>query len=279
MPNYKDKLRTYIRNCNEGSRKKIEKLGEQMKDEQNVNDLTGALELLINNLKPSGVTKGMLEPWRNLSDNYSKASYSLFEDVGIAGVSTATFSTMKFAYPSYLKENSISGKEKEAINASIHLKNVIEKLAKKEKVLMLFKEFGFSKASLGKQSPVTLFETACLAFEAPVKDIPISSMIPMRECVNSTIEALMKRRKKQERCKPKYVKVVSIISQANRNQISMETIKSIAAQWDELNGKLSGGKQGVYNRDEVRSILNESILFLIGFLESLDQSKMKNIAS
>ena len=56
-------------------------------------------------------------------------------------------------------------------------------------------------------------------------------------------------------------------------------IELIADERSELNAKLSDGKQIKCTREENRIILNKAILFLIGFLESLDQTKMKTTAS
>ena len=214
MSNDKDKLETYFNICEEGSRNNIEIYSELLKEEQKVNDLARASKTLFDSQIPAGVTNEILASWHNLSGNYDKSSYSLLASLAPAGVSTATYSLIEFTDPTHAMAYALPGKEEEVRVASINLKSVIETLVDKEEALSLLVEFGLSKGLDGKQSPVDLFNAACSAFEGPLKGTLASttSMIPMRECINGTVEALLRRRIQQINDKGQRGKFISICS-------------------------------------------------------------------
>ena len=184
---------------------------------------------------------------------------------------------LDFAQPNHVDQFAAPGKEKEARAAAINLGSVIDRLAEKSKALLLLREFGLSTAPPGDKSPTELLEAACAAFERPVTHAPppSTSLIPMRECISSTVAALLRRRSKQEPAKSHSDKILSIGRQAPRMGIAEWAISSMAERWEKLSNELSSSKQKDMSREEWRATLRRAMVLLIEFLQSLDQTKMK----
>jgi hypothetical protein len=205
------------------------------------------------------------------------ANISLPDIFAVSSSANAVASTMvTFADPTQLA-NLATPKQEEAQKAAINLGQVIDRLAEKPNVLELLNKFGLSNNQEGLKSPCELFAIACAAFETPLTPSnPIStSLIPMRECMNSTLAILLRRRPTQEKAGSHKDKIISICKQAAYSSIEYSDIENIAERWEVLSDKLSRSKQGDISRAEWRAIMRKAMLLLIGLLKILDQTKMR----
>jgi hypothetical protein len=166
-------------------------------------------------------------------------------------------------------------KQSEARAKAEKLREVIERSAKKDRVLELMRKFGLDQASPGKKSPSEQFKTAWTAFQRPlIQDSPITSLIPIRQCINDAIAALLRRRPKQEAAKRPDDKIRSICAQLSWD-ISDERIESLAKRWKPLKKELSSAKQDDLRREESGSLLLRATLFIRELLLYLDPKKLK----
>lgn len=167
-------------------------------------------------------------------------------------------------------------KQEEARFASDQLSNVIGRVADKDNVLFLLKQYGLVTVTRGKKSAAELLETAYSAFERPVtyENPTITSLIPMRECINGTIVELLRRRLKQEPVKSQGDKIFSIIRQLARNSVPESAAENLAHRWECLVDELSSSKQTDCSRDQWADCLRRSTLLLLELLQSLDPSKV-----
>lgn len=167
-------------------------------------------------------------------------------------------------------------KQDEVRAASNKLEQVLNKEADKNKVLPLLRQYGLSTAPPGKKSPVELFETAWAAFEGPVTQTApvVTSLIPIRECINMTIEALLSRRPTQEKTKSEKDKILSICNQLAWSTIPKSAHQLLADQWHTLNNELSGSKEKNFDRANWLDYLRRATLLLLELLQTLDSSKM-----
>ena len=125
---------------------------------------------------------------------------------------------------------------------------------------------------------MSLFITAHQAFKAPVtSDNPIiTSLIPIREAIEHSIERLLKKRLYQEEAKSWASKIRSIGKQLRYDSIPLETVESWAQQWTEmLDKQLSPAKDQDISRDEWRFRLQSATLFLKAVLSGIDPKKAK----
>lgn len=155
---------------------------------------------------------------------------------------------------------------------------VSERAARAEEVGKLMKSLELDQAPPGRKSALAQFETAHAAFKVPVSEgNPIAtSLIPMRESIRTAIDTLLRRRPKQEKTKKEWSKIVSIGRQLKRVGLPDTIVNSWASQWtNALQTYLSPAKEEDISRDEWRRRLVRSTLFLKGFLEGIDPSRLK----
>jgi hypothetical protein len=220
-----------------------------------------------------------IQSYRKQNERLEKlnANFNFPDIFAVSSSANAVASTMvTFADPTQLAKL-ITHNQEETQKAAINLGQVIDRLAEKPKVLELLNEFGLSNNQKGAKSPCELFETACAAFETPlIQGNPVStSLIPMRECMNSTLAILLRRRPMQEKASSHKDKIVSICKQSVYSGIDNNDIVDIAERWEELSAILSGAKQGDISKAEWRAIMRKAMLLLIGLLKILDQTKMR----
>jgi hypothetical protein len=163
------------------------------------------------------------------------------------------------------------------ITAQKNLGQVIDQSIRKDDITQLMQQFGLGTSPVGKKNAAEQFETAWAAYETPVtQSSPVNtSLIPMRESIETTIQELMRRRPRQESAKNQKGKIISIGEQLARDDILRSDIESWALQWEKLANELSGSKQANISRDEWRDLLRRAFLFLQEILQGLDPTKLK----
>lgn len=281
MKNPKDDLLNLIKKSRNKSNflvKLASKIGEYG---QYVNDLAEASEKAISCVSSTNIDwQPKIKSWRYLNqhlDGISRDMGHITINVASSAASTATSCMLDFVNPDNFVCFVSPGTEATARRAAINLGSVIDRLVEKSNALKLLNEFGLSTTAPGRKSPADLLEAACDAFERPVTQgsTASTSLIPMRECINSTVAALLQRRPKQELAKSHRDKILSIGRQTARSGITDWAINSMADRWEILSTELSSSKQKEVPREEWMTILRRAMVLLIEFLQSLDQTKMK----
>lgn len=127
------------------------------------------------------------------------------------------------------------------------------------------------------ESVFSLVQQAFEAFNVPsVNEVaPSAVLIPVREAINRTLADLLKRRTTQEETKNQKDKILSICRQCARPGVPAEQIDQLANESTDLNKMLSGAKQDVMSRDQVRELMNRGFLFLRTFLRAIDENKLR----
>ena len=163
--------------------------------------------------------------------------------------------------------------------AWVHYIDVANRPTLKAEVIDLFRAFHLDIAPTGKKSPLELFQIAHQAFEAPVsKDNPvITSLVPMRDAVESALDELLKLRPKQETTGSSHSKkILSIGAQLKKDFISDAVMQEWADQWHDISDKdLSASKRHQMTRDEWSRKLNRATQFFHSFLTGLDPTKIR----
>ncbi len=283
----KDKLERLIQN-NEVKAEEVVKLGRDLTQwGQGILDLSGVSRKVIEYSPPPGFDFGRaLKAWQSLNDQQDAVIAGLrplaSPLVNSPGLTTAAFEMTVLASPQLLASYQSPDKQDAARADSEQLSYVLDQLADKESVLPLLRQFQLDKAASGKQSPLTLFENAWAAYEKPVTlNSPTNtSLIPMRECINETIAALLRRRPRREAPQNKHDKIISIGSQLASDGVTRKEIESLATRWRPkgpggLFDELSDSKGNALSREEWRSTLRRATLFLRELLQCLDPAKLR----
>jgi len=277
----KDELEGLIHESKKNSKKIIEQAREFLKMGQFMNDLAEASEKVIKNTLSSGICwEPLIDAWKYANEQQDKILTKMgtlsLQSITSTG-SAVAYAMSEFANPNNINQFVSINNLDEARNASMELAQVIDKFTEKDNILRLLQQYGLSNATPDRKSPSELFKTAWEAFEGPVKrgNPADTSLIPMRECINSTIAEMLRRRPRQEPAKSQREKIISIFRQIGEDGISEWAVENMATRWEKLVGELSSSKQKNYSRDEWRNCLRRASLFLMEFLQSLDPSKMK----
>jgi len=150
----------------------------------------------------------------------------------------------------------------------------------RREVTRLLKEYGFNVSQFpGEKSPLEQFEIAHDAFGNPVTvNNPVStSLIPLRECIQSIVDSLMSMRPiREETGHNQRKKILSIGMQLKKGSLPEEVVLEWADQWDDLSKSgLSGSKRKEITREDWLNRLNRGTSFLHSLLKGLDVDKLK----
>jgi hypothetical protein len=165
----------------------------------------------------------------------------------------------------------------DADTARKNLVNVIDRSINQEEIVTWMKVFGLDKSYPNEKTAIEHFRTAWAAYEMPLTSTsPVNtSLIPMRECIETVITQLLQRRQQQEPAKSWRDKILSLGKQAVLGGITESDVVSWANEWEKLVDALSGAKKSSYSRPEWLALLREATLFLKSFLLGLDPNKLR----
>jgi len=277
----KDELKELIIESKIKSEEIKRQSGDLLQWSQYMIDLADASEKVAINLPSTGIDwKDKIDSWKYLNQQQYQVILGM-KNITIQNVSSsgnnATYAMADFTNVSNFINSIPYDIQGDTLAAAVRLGHVIDRFAEKEKVMLLLKQYGLINSVPGRASPVELFNTAWAAFEQPIREgsPAATSLIPVRECINSTISELLRRRPRQEPAKSAQNKIMSICKQLAVPGYSPQAIQYLAERWNRLVDELSDSKQRNYSREEWRVCLLHANLFLMDLLQCLDQSKMK----
>ncbi|MBN2549546.1 MAG: hypothetical protein JXB15_10335 [Anaerolineales bacterium] len=215
--------------------------------------------------------------WTNDTEHAISSARALFIPIASSSGS-AMFNTT-----SVINENVISCIPAEKVNdaqeAIRGITQVLSRSGLKDDVLNLLVQFGFDLAQPGNKSPQEELEIAYAAFERPVLDSNpvVTSLIPIRECINMIVAELLRRRPEQEGASNQRLQIISIGRQLASSEVDEVQIKSLADQYHELTDDLSKAKKSDISRSEWERQLQRATLFLFNLLSIIDPPKLRKI--
>lgn len=250
---------------------------------QQLTDLSNAGSEVIKYPSPDSVNwQGAIDTWKRANSQADIVLHGLSAMSISALNSTASglnFTMIHFATSHGLYLSLTPQQQTAALSAQNSLNQVIDQSIRKDDIILLMRQFGLDARLAGKKTAIEQFEIAWAAYEAPVtQSSPVNtSLIPMREAIETTIQELMRRRPNQEAAKNQQSKILSIGNQLAQHGISRSDIQPWALQWDELANDLSGSKQANISRNEWRNLLRRGALFLQALLQGLDPAKLRGV--
>jgi hypothetical protein len=276
----KDELERLLQEGGEKGREIFDKSGELGQFGYQVADMASAGQGVLKYVIPSRVDlQPKIDAWQFVNqqeDNILEHLASISMPTALTSGTASAYAMTDFARPDTVIDFVEHDKQDEVQVAAQRLSAVIDRQADKNLVLSLMRQCDLSRAPAGQKSPEELFETAWTAFNRPVsQSSPVStSLIPMRECINATVAALLHRRPKQEQTK-RSEKIISIGKQIAHSTIPWSVIQSLQNRHDSIVDELSAAKQRDFGREAWGELLRRATLFLRELLETLDRSKMR----
>lgn len=274
-----DQLRSIINNAKahaENAQTTLNDLGSRF---QNVIDGANATLPLVPYLSPSEIEDvGVI--WNEVAKQTEHSYHWLEEafpstDAASGTVSLTSTTTIGIFTPKLVP---FSG-DPTFTDAWSHYIEVTSRPTLKDEVIVLIRAFQLDIAPPSKKSTLELFETAHRAYEIPVskRNPVITSLIPMREAVESAIDELLRRRPQQAPSGSSYSKkILSIGNQLKKEIIADVVVQEWADQWHDISDKdLSASKRHQMTRAEWSHKLNRATQFLHSFLTGLDSTKLR----
>ncbi len=130
-----------------------------------------------------------------------------------------------------------------------------------------------------RRSALQLLEDSKLALDGPQTpeaDAAAAVLIPLRECLESILAELVRRRPKQEETGSKTAsKIISIGNQCGRPNFQADHFDRLGVEYANFTNRLSGTKQANMPRNEIMTQFNQGLLLLKTFLDSIDESKLR----
>ncbi len=241
-------------------------------------DATGEYIISVDNMPP---LDGIYDNFKLLNEQTSfviaKSTEMDFGPV-YSTTATASLSISTDLHPNCVLPLNDSSKHKLIISKYSEIEKVTQRNASEEEIVELFKEFDLEKAPKGRKSVLEHFIISQSAFKKPITDDnPIStSLIPMRECIRTLIDTLLKYRPKQEKTRNEESKIISIGMQLKKDSVPESLILSLANKWVEILGRdLSSAKEINISREEWQHRLTNSTLFIKSLLTALEVKKRK----
>jgi hypothetical protein len=165
-------------------------------------------------------TEGLINIWASVANQASKVNMDLdnIQPTTDAVNSTATVSTTIIS-GSYTN-NRLYEDNPEFQSAWLPYVEFISRPSQKDNTIQLLQEFGLDiPHQPNEKSPLELFETAHEAFARPIimENNPVStSLIPLRGCIENSVQSLLLMRSRQEATKGWKRKIASIGKQLKK---------------------------------------------------------------
>ncbi|WP_157369255.1 hypothetical protein [Zavarzinella formosa] len=136
---------------------------------------------------------------------------------------------------------------------------------------------GLGSRGVGRRTSIDLLREARASLDRPMHadggSVPI--LITLRECIGAVIAELVRRRPTQEPAGKWSEKVISVGRQCGHPLLPPNHFENVGVEVEKLMNELSGTKQADVPRDRLVDAFHRGILFLNGFMGSLDHSKLR----
>ena len=162
---------------------------------------------------------------------------------------------------------------------------VIDRTASMESVIALMENLGLDESHKEDEVPaLELYKTSIDALNKPVTDDldpVITSYIPMREAIETTLDHLLHKAsgakvEPREGKNTDWRKLYAVSMNLKHFEIPDNQVQGWANEWMALKKVLSEGKGDAITRDEWRRVIRKATLFLIGFLTAINPTNLKS---
>jgi hypothetical protein len=161
--------------------------------------------------------------------------------------------------------------------ASKRLADIVETYPSLDKTREQIRRLGLDSRGGDSKSALQLLEEARATLDAPVVDDGSASgaLLALRECINTCVSELVRRRPHQEQAKTWKAKMVSLGRQCGLANLAVAHFDNLGIEAENTNDQLSEAKSKQLSRPEVRNRFAKGLLFLASFLSSINEAKLR----
>jgi hypothetical protein len=161
--------------------------------------------------------------------------------------------------------------------AAERLAAIVEKYPSMDKARVELRRLGLDTREGDSKSALQLLEEARLALDLPVSEDGGAAgvLLGLRGCINACVSELIRRRLVQEEAKTWKAKVASLGRHCGRARLGAAHFDNLGIEAEGMNDRLSAGKEKRLSRPEVQQLFTKGLLFLLSFLSSIDESKLR----
>jgi hypothetical protein len=158
-------------------------------------------------------------------------------------------------------------------------KNLAMKPELTNRIKLSFQRLQLDLSHSGRLSAVDHLETAMREFSVNAASLGQAStwLIPMRECIQTVLDSLLKRRRTQSKVKSAADKVAAILAEFGRADLPPHHFRQVSNECGQiLHEKLSKSKQTSISREHSENFLLAAVLWLDTFLSAIDENKLRS---
>jgi hypothetical protein len=217
----------------------------------------------VDSLRAWQVVAGELETYRTTVNSFSALSFAV----------TSTLNEAVMSFTPSLSPQVQANVE----HAQSRLRQTLERFPLIDDTKASIRRLGLDCRGGSYRTPFELLTEACGALERPIfgDGGPVSVLITLRECINSVISELLRRRPTQERASKLVDKLISLGRQCARPDLDDAHFKRLAVDGEPLLDALSGAKQAEMPRPQLNALFHRGLLFLNAVMNSIDESRLK----
>lgn len=243
---------------------------------QEIIDEANATNPVIPFIQPQE-TEGLINIWSSVSDQVSQINRNVGNIYPSTDSASGTATVSSTIISRVYTNNRFYVDDPDFQSAWSPYMEFVSRPSQKDDAIRLLKEFDLDKPHQpNEKSPLELFETAHDAFTKPLtQNNPVStSLIPLRGCIDNTIQSLLLMRPYQEETGGWKKKILSIGKQLKKDSLPDNVLDELAEECHSLINDLSGAKTGDISREDWLIWLNRGTSFLNSLLKGLDSSKL-----
>lgn len=258
----------------------VAKKGEQIKEEAHLQKEIAAYakQIIIHipddsYVSPEGWAQAT-ERWDKTNNSFSKLISNLNASIVVNTASTATGSS-GYGFPNAFVRN-MSTDNQTKINEEINnINRVIESTTWNKSLEDDFRRLRLVDDKQDQKSALNLLVTAHEALLRPSGNSPDAGavLIPIRECIHRSLADLLPLRPRQEHTSNTRGKIESICKQLSYD--GFNDVGQLIYNAETLIDQLSSAKQHIMSALQIRTIYNNTTLFLKALLSSIDDNKIR----
>jgi hypothetical protein len=161
--------------------------------------------------------------------------------------------------------------------ATERLAAIVEKYPSLDKAKAEIRRLGLDSRGGGSKSALRLLEEARITLDVPVAEDcgAAGVLLAFRACINACVSELIQRRPLQEETRTWKAKVVSLGRHCGLARLDAAHFDNLGIEAEAMNDQLSAAKDKGLSRPEIQQLFTKGLLFLVSFLSSIDESKLR----
>jgi len=158
------------------------------------------------------------------------------------------------------------------------LRQILERFPLLEEAESAMRRVGLDVRGGNRRTPLDLLVEARTALEQPSFQDggPASVLIPLRECLDSSIAEILRRRRTREPTPKVRDKLISLGRQCARAGLQVTYFERLGTDAERLLNDLSAAKQAGMSREQLTELFHRGLLFLNAVLQSIDETLLRS---